>query len=1006
MADEQAAGREQAKSGGRPPLVVGIGASAGGLGPLRVVLGRISPPSGIAILVLQHHDAQHESHLVEILQRSTGLTVCAAVDDSSPVADHVHVVPPGQSARLQEGRVRLTPTADEESPRAPIDHLFTSMAESLGPEAVGVILSGSGSDGTRGCLALRSLGAVTIAQTADSAGFASMPDSAARAGGADFVLDPKEIATLLVRLSRHSGPPPTEAEPAEPAVRTAGDETALERIFETVTNVHALDFSRYKRTTMLRRIVRRMVLHGLDSLEDYADLVEGNSRECEALFTGMLIHLTSFFREEEAFDALVKVALPDLLADRRPAAPLRAWVAGCSSGEEVYSLAMRLTEALEEVDRPQPITIFATDVDSEVLARAREGIYSADAIRTISPERLHRFFVSTETGYQVKKSIRELCVFARHDVTSDPPFSRLDLVLCRNLLIYLRSTAQARVIPLFHFALNPGGFLLLGSSESVGRFSDLFALLDGKNMLYRRKATTARLPPDFGQPRLRPTEDGLLVRGRTPPQTCEDPQSEADRLVLSRYGPCGVIVDPRLEIVQFRGHTGRYLEPSPGEAAFHLLRMARPVLLPGLREAIAEAQTRGRPSVHRGVMLESEEGSHLVDVEVVPLRRADADGPFLLVLFETRSTGSAREGELPSPDQGDEPPDTVDVPDGAKGGDGADGRVASDEARRLIRLREELDTTRETLRALVEEYEAGSEELRAAYEEIQSSNEELRSTNEELETTKEELQSVNEELVTLNEELETRNAELALAADDLNNVLDSIDIPVVILGPDLVIRSFTRLAAEALRLRPGDEGRPIEELSLGIDMPDLGQLVRKALESLRPVDREVPSRSGSAWYSIRLRPYRTSDDRIDGCVLALVDITERRRAEAERTEAHRLAQGVVDTVRECLLILDSDLRVITASRSFYRTFRVEPTDTRGLLVDEIAVGRWNAPTLRGLLERVLPEGEEFEGLRAKVELEDGTPRTVEISGRRVRGAASEGERILLTLRLEPKGGPG
>ncbi|MHC4789656.1 MAG: CheR family methyltransferase, partial [Planctomycetota bacterium] len=673
-------------------------------------------------------------------------------------------------------------------PHMPIDYFLRSLAEDRHDRAVGIILSGTGSDGAMGLRAIKAAGGIAIAQDESSAAYEGMPRSAIAAGHVDFVLPPKEIAGELVRISRH----PAVARRARRAPVPEPEEAAaepLQKIFILLRNETGVDFTHYKQSTVQRRITRRMVLHKVKKLEHYVRYLQQTPAELHALYEDMLINVTGFFREPEAFEALKKTVFPSIADERASDTPIRIWVPGCSTGEEVYSIAICLLEYLGEQRSGLRIQIFATDISDVAIETARAGAYPANIAADVSARRLRRFFSQTDSGYQINKSVRDICIFARQNVTKDPPFGKIDLVSCRNLLIYLGPVLQNRTIPILHYALNPTGFLLLGASETIGRFSDLFTLADRKSKIYRKKAVVSRLPVDLGPPHLIPRAE---APGPQPARRAAwgpiELQKEADRIVLEKFGPSGVVIDSQMEIIQFRGHTGHYLEPAPGEAALNLMRMARPGMLLDLRAAIHEARQQKAPVRREGLRIQHNGGLLLVNFDVIPIGPPQAKGNHLLILFE-EAASSAPAAEAA----------------GAAGARAAGGKKAAaakpargrkraateQEARRL---EEELAATKRMFQATIEEHEATTEELRAANEEIQSSNEELQSTNEELETAKEELQSANEELTTLNDELENRNLELARAADDLNNLLNSVNIPIVMLGTDLHIRSTTPLA--------------------------------------------------------------------------------------------------------------------------------------------------------------------------------------------------------------------
>lgn len=713
-----------------------------------------------------------------------------------------------------------------------------------------MILSGAASDGTLGLRAIKDAGGITFAQDRESAKYDSMPASAIAAGGVDFILPPERIGEELERLSRH--PYVTAFTAGEPALPPATAEAALNEIFALVRRAIGVDFTYYKHTTILRRIHRRMMLQHIERLSEYVVFLRDHPDETPALYNDILINVSYFFRDQEAYEGLKTEVLPHLMANRPPGSPLRAWVAGCAGGEEAYSLAITILEYFVAMGTSVPVQIFSTDISEAAIEKARSGIYPDSALHAVSTERLRRFFTKCEGGYQVAKLLRDMCLFARQDLTRDPPFSKLDLISCRNVLIYLGPVLQKRIIPVFHYALKPDGYLVLGNSETIGAFGELFELVDRKSKLYRRKAAASHAILEA----LSPHPVDHLVHAPAAPETPAqfNVEKETDRLLLGRYAPPGVVIDENMDVVQFRGQTGPLLEPSPGGASLNLFRLVREELRPELRKLITKAFTDGvalrRDGAHlRGIHGENGRAVNLVAIPMLPTRSKQPR--HCVVLFEGTAT-------LPAP--------RVEPAFNPKGKH----KGTKSDAPEVARLKQELGATREYLQSVIEEQEAANEELQSANEESQSHNEELQSINEELETAKEELQSSNEELTTLNEELQTRNQELALANNDLRNLLDSIDIAVVTLGSDLRVRRFTPPAAKVLNLIPGDLGRPIGDLRPNIIAPDLEQMLQAAVENLSFAERQVQDREGRR-YELRIRPYRTAENRIDGAVMTLVE---------------------------------------------------------------------------------------------------------------------------------------
>lgn len=871
-------------SGGFP--VVGIGASAGGLEALTALFQELPPDLGMAFVVVQHLDPKHASMMSELIGRVTHMTVVEATDEVTVRPNHVYVIPPNRNLAILHHRLQLMPRPDDRGDYKPIDFFLQSLARDLGSQAIGVILSGTGTDGTLGMKAIKAEGGITFSQDEESAEYDGMPHSAIAAGYVDFVLRPGELARELSRIGRH---PYISAGPAAVVSDVLPEvQQHLSKIFVLLRARTGNDFTYYKHTTIKRRIKRRMMLHKLDRLGDYVKLLNERPAEVEALFQDILINVTGFFRDPEVFEALVERVYPKLFKERRTADPVRIWVCGCSTGEEAYSLAMTLIEHLGEHVNGLTVQIFATDIDEHAINMARDGTYPEGIAADVSARRLKRFFTRTANGYRINKSVRDLCVFAVQNVVKDPPFSRLDMVCCRNLLIYLESVLQKRALQIFHYALKPNGYLLLGSSETTGSHAELFSLLDKKNKIYAKKSLPARMPHEVATlidsgyvstPAKAETNGG--------PVPAFDIQHEAERVLLAEYGPPGVMINEAMEIQHFRGQTGPYLAPTPGVASLNLLKLAHSELTMPLRSLIHLAIKTKKPVRKDGVELGTNGNGRVIDVQVLPLKDPGSGERYFLVLFE---------------------PATPRVPTPASG---KRGRKPAKDDPRIEDLRKELRTTREYMQAIIEDQEATNEELRSANEEILSSNEELQSTNEELETAKEELQSTNEELATVNDELENRNTELAQVNNDLTNLLSSVNIPIVMLGQDFRIRHFTPAAEKLLNFIGTDVGRPISDIKPNIDGTNLETMVSDVIDSVTPKTIEVQDRGGR-WYSLSIRPYKTHDNRIQGAVLAFIDVDEsnigERLRQALSSEERRLAAVVRDS-NDAIVVYELDGRI-------------------------------------------------------------------------------------------------
>jgi len=725
--------------------IVAVGASAGGLEAISQLLEALPPKSAMAYVVIQHLDPDHRSLLSEILAKKTAMPVEQIHDGSGVQADHVYVIPPNTALTLSEERFCLTRRTSE-GPHHPLDVFFSSLADARGDAAIGIVLSGGDSDGSLGVQKIKQGGGITFAQEPESARFPSMPKNAIETGCVDFVLRPSAIARELMRLGSHpylrrpSGAPINSLQQGVDA-----NETDFIRVFRRLRSVHGVDFGNYKRSTLQRRLGRRMAVRKIDRVTDYVRVLEDEPSEASALHQDFLIRVTSFFRDPESFDILASRVFPRVCESRSPKDPVRIWVPGCASGEEVYSIAIALVEYLGERLPSVRIQIFGTDVSETEIEKARAGRYMANIAEEVSSERLQRFFVKQDHHYLIAKSLRDLCIFARQDLTRDPPFSRLDFVSCRNLLIYLDARAQRRVMQVFHYSLRPGGFLLLGHSESVGSDTDLFEITDKQQRLYTRKmiapgAGLESRPRDVSPAGCENTADEI----EAPRVEIDSAQREADRLLLAHYAPASVLVDEEFNILQFRGETGPYIEHASGPPSFNLRRAVRSELLIEISPAIAEARETGCAVHRKGSLIDG--GGELV-LTVIPLKASSARHCYL-ILFEdaTHLPGHRRA-----------PPASNSLPE-------------SEKDRRLVQLEREISTMRDYLQITVEEHEAIKQELNTAHEEVLSANEEFQSTNEELETAKEEMQATNEELITTNDELRNRNRELSVLNAELEKV--------------------------------------------------------------------------------------------------------------------------------------------------------------------------------------------------------------------------------------------
>ncbi|MEG4117239.1 chemotaxis protein CheB [Microcoleus sp. N9_B4] len=918
-----------------PFPIVGIAASAGGLEAFTGLLSHLPIDTGMAFVLIQHLDPNHKSLLSEILARTTQMPVNEVEDGVVVEPNQVYVIPPNTKMVLSKGVLQLSPREKIYGKYMPGDAFFTSLAIDRGHKAIAVVLSGGDGDGSLGLKAIKAAGGMTFAQCQSTAKFDSMPNTAVATGNVDFVLPPEKIAEELGNYSHNpllTGPLPMTKVEESPE---HGD--ALATIFGLLKSTTGVDFSHYKPTTIARRIQRRMVLYKLETLNDYAQHLRHHSAEVTALYEEILIHVTSFFRDPEAFEKLKELVFPTITKNKSAETPIRIWVAGCSTGEEVYSIAICLLEFLGDRAIQPPIQIFATDIGEQAIGKARSGFYSENQMVDVSPERRTRFFIAEARGsYRITKAVRELCVFARQDLGSDPPFSNIDLVSCRNVLIYLGESLQKKVMPIFHYSLNPTGFLLLGTSESTGEFSYLFTSLDKKSKIYAKKLTGTR--PNFSfTPSSYPvakTRERQEVKDNL--TNSLDLQQETDQLILNRYAPASVVVNEQMKILQVRGDIDPYLRVVAGTPDLNLLAMARAGLLVELRTAIYQAQTQNVTIRKERVLLESGGRSSIVNFEVIPFQPQAAEGRYFLVVFEEASPPVLNFSTLPS-----------------------ESLEQADLVREIELLRQQLAVANQEktvaqaqLQAVIQDQESLNQDLKVANEEILSSNEELQSTNEELETAKEEIQATNEELTTTNDELRSRNIEQSLVNNDLINLLSSINIPILMLTNDLQIRRFTPTAQQIFSVIPTDVGRPFSDIRSTLNVPELEQMILEVIDTLQTKEQEIQTLSGY-WYNLRIRPYRTTENQIDGVVIVLLDIDALKRSARTLEEARNYAETIVETVQTPLVVLDADFRVNKANRSFYEMFQVSPSEIAKSSLFELGNGQWNIPQVRWILEDIL-----------------------------------------------------
>lgn len=886
--------------------VVTIGASAGGLDAFKEFLKHIPPKSNIAFVFIQHLSPKHKSLLPEILSRLTPMAVRQVTDGTKIMPNCLYVIPPGVTMFLKEGKFCLVQRRPDERPHHPIDQFMESTAYDLGYRSIGVVLSGTGSDGAEGTRIIKAEGGISFAQNPDSAAYDSMPTKAILIDHIDFILNPKEIALEILKISK----PPVKRV-LEMMTEVSQNEMAdFTRILTMLRQNSGTDFNQYKPTTIRRRIARRMLVHKLEDMGDYSKLLQKDPTERLALNDDILINVTSFFRDPETYEHLKTHILPLVLKNKPSGHALRIWSAGCSTGEETYSLAMSVMEVMGAEANPTNVQIFATDLSEKCIEKARLGKYPDHIKEHVSNERLNKFFTKTDTGYRIAKQVRDLCIFAKHDLTRDPAYSKLDIISCKNLLIYLGQELQMKILENFHYSLNPNGFIFLGNSESLGKAMDIYSVVDAKFKIYAKKSVASKFNTSVLNRREYPLVAQKVLNGPMTEKgsgpSAHEIQTETDRAILSRYSPPCVVINTRNEIVQFRGPTDHFLIHKHGEATLNIFKMAREGLVTELKNSITKARQKDNSVRAENIQL-MDIGS--VNFEVIPLKFLPGER-CLLIVFDVVSAEKVLAPGTKKKSKGKEP-------------------IGNYDAQLVRQLRLELSSVKDNLQAMIQDFENANQELQSANEEVLSSNEELQSTNEELETSKEELQSSNEELSTVNDELQGRNQDLFRINNDLLNVLNSVQLPILIVGNDLTIRRYTAAATRVFNLIPTDIGRPFAHISSNIfNVSEIQQLITEVLENAVVKEKKIISKE-EKWFHVRIRPYKTEENKIEGAVISLQENTD--------VESFvEVTKVLIDMVGNPFLLLDRDLKVATANDIFYSEFKLKPKAVEHYLLSDIA----------------------------------------------------------------------
>jgi two-component system, chemotaxis family, CheB/CheR fusion protein len=908
--------------------VVAIGSSAGGFDALKTFFTAMPPEPGMAFVLVQHLDPDHESTMADLMGRYTPLKVSQAQDGMKVEPDHIYIIPPNRDMGIMNGNLQLIEPLEPHGLRLPINYFLNNLADDQKENSIAIIFSGYGSDGTIGIKSINAVAGMIMAQDPETADSDSMPIHAIETGMVDFVLPPEEMPEKLISYME-------SAQKTIKRILTPKEETerSLQKIFMLIRNRTGHDFSYYKENTVYRRISRRMNVHQIENMPLYLRFLQESPHEIDILFKEFLINVTSFFRDSESFDAL-KNNLKKIIESKADVDNFRVWIPGCSSGEEVYSVAITIHELLEESGKNIDVQIFGTDIDIDAIASARSGTYTANISADVGKERLQKYFVKRNNLYTIRNDIREMAVFAPHDVIKDPPFTKLDMISCRNLLIYLKAEAQQKALSNFNYAINNNGILFLGPSESVGEFLDAFTVLDKKWKIFKCVKST-----DFARRfvNIHPLPQAIPPSHLTTEMNFEYPKNGVNALNISTlvenqlldiYVPPSAIINNFGEILYIHGRLGNYLEPAPGKAKLNILDMAREGLKFELNSAIQNAISKKREILLEGLRVKNNGGHIFVDITVKPMEH-ESTKEILIVSFE--------EVQL----QEDAPEDKIIL----------DMTTRGDE--RITELEDELKLNKERLNITIEEMKSSNEELRSANEELQSLNEEAQSTNEELETSKEELQSINEEMVTVNNELQIKIDELTQIQDDMKNLFNSTEIATIFLDKDLKIKSFTKEATNLIKMIESDVGRPLSDIMSNLKYDKLIGDIQQVIERLTYKELELETNDGK-WFQTKIMPYKTSKNIIDGAIITFNNISLVKKQIMDANDSKQFAESIIQTVREPLLVMDSEMRLVSANKSFYKTFNVTPEETLKKILYDLGDNQWDIPALRNLLEDILP----------------------------------------------------
>ena len=963
-----------------PCPIVGIGASAGGLEALKAFFAEVAENSGMAYIVVVHMNPKQPSMMPALLQKVARIPVSTAKDGQAIEPDHVYVVPPDKEITVFKGKFQLLDILAKRA-TLPVDQFFRSLAQDQGRNAAAIILSGTGTDGTLGVKAIKASDGLVLAQNDATAGYDGMPRSAVSTGLVDLVLPPEEMPNRLVQYFAC----PEIALDSGTTATTNDRQGWMNKIFAILRTRIGHDFSAYKPNTILRRISRRMALNQIDSHQQYVSYLRINDVEVQSLFRELLIGVTQFFRDAESFEILKTVVLPELFKPIGEGATFRAWVPGCSTGEEVYSLAMVLRETLDQIPKRINLQLFGTDIDDRAIDKARDGLFPASIEADVSADRLNRFFTKEGNFFRIRKEIRDHVIFSKQDVLKDPPFSRLNLLCCRNLLIYLDTDAQKKLLPLFHYTLAPDGILVLGSSETASGFTKLFATRDKKWKIYKRREVPQALRQFVDFPNGRLITEPVL--GKAPVGKTARP-ADIDRItqtaILDQFAPTAILINPKGDILHVQGRTGKYLEAPSGAPTHNILNLAREGLRIALSSAIRKAVSSEKPVISRKIAVKTNGDVQMINLHVSPQRSPRELSGHLLVAFEEIVTEPMACG--PEPGTRNDRPAT---------------------SSQIDELERELQNTRESHRTTVEELESSNEELKATNEELQSTNEELQSANEELESSREELQSLNEELQTVNAELQSKVEELSASHDDMRNLLNGTKIATIFVDNDLRVRRFTQEATAIINFIGSDIGRPLQHLVTNLSYDGMIADLTDVLDKLIPKMGEVQTTSGD-WYNMRIMPYRTMDNRIDGAVLTFAYIGDQKKAQAmidgamrEMEQAWELVRDVFDSSLDPMAVIDENGKMIIANTVFSGILNIAQKDIKGLDLLGIQLGVPIQKELKSMLTTAVEKKMDFNTHPFQMRSSAGKQQ-FSIHGRIVKSGDGPSFRILLHFVEQPR----